>query len=224
MRRETPSVGGRAMTAALDVPGAAPRTRDLLALQALAVPMPAVARMLFVVDFRPSMLCGRTRAFRSVAAAEAVVLLGAAACAAGAEVGLLTLGCGTAVTLSARPRPIREIVAGLVRAHEAASAHALAGRLDDPPLARALSGLGRLAAPGSAVIIVSGFETPGAGLGACLARLAEEHRLQLFQIADGAAAGEARSDIAGLPAEVLNASHPPEAIAARLAALVQRAH
>lgn len=205
------------MTAALDVPGVSLRAAELLRLAPLAPPVRPPARLLLVVDFRPSMLCGRTRAFRSVAAAEAVVMLGARACAEGSEVGLLTLGCGTAVTLTARPRPLPEIVSGMVRAHEAASAHALAGMLDDPPLRRALSGLDRLTPAGSAVTIVSGFETPGAGLGACLSRLAEDHALRLCMVTDGAAAQLGSTLVAGRSAQVLNASDAPEDTAARLA-------
>ncbi len=208
------------MTAALDLPGVSLRVAELLALDPLAPTLDEIppARLLTVVDFRPSMLCGRTRAFRSVAAAEATVMLCAQACRAGSEVGLLTLGCGTAVTLTPRRRPMSEIVAGMVRAHDAASAHALAGMLDDPPLGRALSGLDRLAAPGSAVIIVSGFETPGAGLGPCLQRLAQDHDLRLYLVTDGPGAQVAHSVVCGRAARVLNASDPPEAMAARRAA------
>ena len=75
-----------------------------------------------------------------------------------------------------------------------------------------------LAAPGSAAIIVSGFETPGAGLGPCLQRLAQDHDLRLYLVTDGPGAQVAHSVVCGRAARVLNASDPPEAMAARLAA------
>ena len=73
-------------------------------------------------------------------AAEALVLLGWQAVDAGGDVALLTLGAGAPVTVApgAGAETMDRIIAGLVRAHDAAAALALAGRLDDPPMTRDL--------------------------------------------------------------------------------------
>ena len=78
------------MTAALDVPGATLHCRDLLALREVALSGRQSwepCQTMLVADFRPSMLRGLIRAFRSVAAAEALVLVGWRVAEAGGQVG-----------------------------------------------------------------------------------------------------------------------------------------
>ncbi|MCR8548406.1 hypothetical protein M4578_11235 [Salipiger sp. P9] len=207
------------MTAALDVPGAGLRADELIALRATALAGPAAlpacgGDCVLVADFRPSMLRGLIRAFRSVAAAEALALIGWRVAEAGGGVGLLALAAGEPVRVP--PGGMVAVIRGLVRAHEAAAAHALAGRLDDPPLDRALAPLRGLAAPGSALVIASGFETPGGGLADRLDGLARAHPLRLLHVTDGAGA---EPGVVGQPLLSIDASLPPEATVWRLGAL-----
>lgn len=233
------------MTAALDVPGAALRADDLIALRATALAAradPALANLpggfvtkrrgaglevaelreyqpgddlrhldrgstarsgkphvrrfheerdricLLVADFRPSMLWGLTRAFRSVAAAEALAMLGWRVVEEGGRVGLLALAAGgpVAVPVRGRSRGMLSVIGGLVRAHEAAAGHAMAGRLDDPPLDKALAPLDRIAPRGAELVIASGFERPGAGLADRLGGLERRSAIRLVQVIEAA--------------------------------------
>ncbi|SNR67075.1 DUF58 domain-containing protein [Puniceibacterium sediminis] len=145
---------------------------------------------LLVADFRPSMLWGTRRAFRSVAAAEALAMIGWRVIEAGGRVGLLALGAGesVAVPLRGRARGMLGVIGGLVRAHEAALQLALAGEQDDPPLDEALSRLGRIAPAGSELVIASGFDGPGAGLADRLSELAQRRTPRLIWVRDDLAA------------------------------------
>ncbi|MAB05993.1 MAG: hypothetical protein CML50_08255 [Rhodobacteraceae bacterium] len=211
------------VTAALDVPGATLRRHELAALREVARSgggrADAAPVTLLVADMRPSMLCGRSRAFRSVAAAEALVLLGWQAVDAGGDVALLTLGAGAPVTVApgAGAETMDRIIAGLVRAHDAAAALALAGRLDDPPMTRDLVPLDD-EPPGVRLVIASGFEMPGAGLSARLAALSARHDLWLLRVSDGPL--PERPPFPGLTTVGVDAGLPPEAVVALLAASV----
>ncbi|WP_236016598.1 hypothetical protein [Salipiger abyssi] len=208
------------MTAALDVPGAALRPAELLALRDLA-PCPAEAARpgdcLLVADFRPSMLWGLIRAFRSVAAAEALALIGWHADLAGGRVGLLALGAGAPLTVPLRAGGMAEVIAGMVSAHDTASALASAGQLDDPPLDRGLAGLAALVPDPAELVIASGFGMPGVGLAARLDLLASRHALRLLHVSDSGHTEEIGAEIAGHAALALDASLPPEAVAGMLA-------
>ncbi|WP_417742526.1 hypothetical protein [Salipiger sp.] len=210
------------MTAALDVPGAMLRSRDLLALRdiALASHTPwSPCQAMLVADFRPSMLRGLIRAFRSVAAAEALVLVGWRVTEAGGQVGLLAVGSGAPVLVapSSGAGAMQEVITGLVRAHDLAAANAMAGCLDDPPLDRSLVSLDRLTTDGE-LIIASGFETPGAALSRRLGMLSHTHVLRLIRITDLSFTGEVQDDpeapeLPGVSAISLDACLPPDAIA-----------
>ena len=212
------------MTAALDVPGVRLRVQDLMALRETARGMPGCradapsGAVLLVADFRPSMLGGMIRAFRSVAAAEALVLLGWQAFESGRPVGLLALGAGAPVTIAPR-QSMAAISVGLVRAHEDAAAYGLAGRLDDPPLGAALAPLDRLTAGVGDLVIASGFEMSGGGLPAKLLALASCHALHLLHVTDGGPGTEA-PNLPGLPFHQLDASLPPEATSQVLGGLL----
>lgn len=212
----------RRMTAALDVSGATLHRRDLLALRETALSgcrgWPPHQTML-VADFRPSMLRGVIRAFRSVAAAEALVLIGWRVAEAGGEVGLLAIGSGLPVLVApaSGAGAMPEVITGLVRAHDLAAANAMAGCLDDPPMDRSLVSLDRLTTDGE-LVIASGFETPGAALARRLGMLAHTHVLRLIRITDLTFTGEMQDDPAApdLPAASaisLDACLPPDAIA-----------
>ena len=132
------------MTAAIDIVGATLRADDLSQLRALVeagISTSLPRRVLLVADFRPSMLQGRSRAFRSVAAAEALTVLGWQVAEAGGSVGLMTLGTGAPVRvpLDAGAEGMRQVVSGFVRGHEAAAAHATAAHAT----AAAAAGLAR---------------------------------------------------------------------------------
>lgn len=145
---------------------------------------------LLVADFRPSMLWGLIRAFRSVAAAEALAMVGWRVVEEGGRVGLLAVGAGdpVMVPVRGRTRGMLAVIGGLVRAHEAAKALAVAGGLDDPPLDLALAPLERIAPRGAELVIASGFETRGGGLADRLAVLARRHVPRLLHLTDGVVA------------------------------------
>ncbi|SMX44926.1 DUF58 domain-containing protein [Actibacterium lipolyticum] len=142
-----------------------------------------------VADFRPSMLWGVRRAFRSVAAAEALARLGWQAIEAGGRVGLLAITAqGTVVVpVRGRVRGMLAVIGGLVKAHEMALA-AAADDLNDPQLDRVLVSLKRVVPSGAAIVIATGMDRAGVGLKDILGELAlrrfprllivEEHALR----------------------------------------------
>ncbi|MHA6345995.1 DUF58 domain-containing protein [Roseivivax sp. CAU 1761] len=201
---------------------------------------------LLVADFRPAMLWGTRRAFRSVAAAEALALIGWRVVEEGGRVGLLALGAGppVAVPPRGRARGMLEVIGGLVRAHEAALALALTGADRDPPLEAGLARLERIAPRGAELVIASGFDAVGPGFDDRIAALGRGRVPRLLAIRDGGTArlprgsypirlpdgsrARARIDggpapaaeirIAGLAALALDAATAPAALADRLAA------
>lgn len=203
---------------------------------------------LLVADFRPAMLWGTRRAFRSVAAAEALALVGWKVIEDGGRVGLLALGAGAPVVVPVRGRAkgMLGVIGGLVRAHEAALQLALAGERDDPPLSDGLARLVRVAPAGSELVIASGFDHPGADLADRLSELGQRRVPRLLLIRDEVArslppghypirlpgGGRARArigaqmqsdpaqdrEIAGLPALALDCGAAPAATARLLQA------
>lgn len=200
---------------------------------------------LLIADFRPSMLWGLTRAFRSVAAAEALALLGWRVVEEGGRVGLLALSADEPVVVSprGRSRGMLDVIGALIRAHDAVLEQALGGDLDDPPLLDGLSRVERIAPRGAELVIASGFETLGAGLEDRLNALGRHRAPRLVLIAEAAATRLPRGaypirmpdgtrlrvsggteielprvSIAGHPALELDAGAPVEATARRLAA------
>lgn len=145
---------------------------------------------LLVADFRPSMLWGTRRAFRSVAAAEALAMVGWRVIEDGGRVGLLALGAGTpvAVPVRGRARGMLGVIGGLVRAHDAALQLALAGERADPPLDAGLARLARVAPAGAELVIASGFDAPGSGFAQELGELAQRRTPRLLMIRDDLAA------------------------------------
>lgn len=146
---------------------------------------------LLVADFRPSMLWGTRRALCSVAAAEALAVIGWQVVDDGGRVGLLAIGAGAPVAVTARGRAagMLAVIGGLVRAHDAALRLAREGRRDggrgDVPLDAALAGATRLAPQGGAVVIASGFDAPGPGLADQLGRISQRRALWLISVMDG---------------------------------------
>ena len=143
-------------------------------------------RVVFLVaDFRPAMLWGMRRAFRSVAAAEALTRLGWQVVASGGRVGLLAICAGAPVIVGTRggTRGMLAVIGGLVRAHAAALQGAA---LTDPPLDAALSGLRLVAPRGAVLVIASALDNPGEGFEAAIGRLAQHHRPRFLLVGDHA--------------------------------------
>ena len=139
--------------------------------------------LILAADFRPSMLWGTRRAFRSVAAAEAAVLAGWRAIDRGERVGLLAFGAGEPIVMPARGRErgMLAVVGGLGTAHAAALADPGA---PEPPLTQAADLLVRVAPRGSSVVFLSGFDEPGTDFGAAVGPLLRRVQVSAFVIAD----------------------------------------
>ena len=119
---------------------------------------------LLLADFRPSMLWGTRRALRSVAAAEALAMIGWRMVESGGRVGLLAFGAGQPLYVPprGRTRGMLDVVGGLVTAHRTAlEAAASAPGAAEPPLEEALELAARLKATGGLMVLASGLEHPG---------------------------------------------------------------
>ena len=144
---------------------------------------------LLVADFRPSMFWGLRRAFRSVAAAEALALLGWNVVESGGRVGLLALTSGAPVIVAprGRTRGMLDVIGGMVEAHGQGLRAMAAGQGEDPPLDQGLSRADRLVPLGSELAIASGFDRPGPGLADRLNALARRRFPRLLLITDAEA-------------------------------------
>ena len=116
--------------------------------------------VLLVADFRPAMLFGTRRAFRSVAAAEALALVGWRAAAEGGRIGLLAAGAGEPdfVRPKGGERAMNGVIGVMARAHADALA---APDQPDPPLADALETAVGALPRGGHLILASGLDEPG---------------------------------------------------------------
>ncbi len=138
--------------------------------------------VVLLADFRPSMLFGTRRALRSVAAAEALVLLGWRIAGDGGRVGL----CAAAPEPVALPpraggRGMAALCQGLARAHEGALAappHA------DPPLGPVLERARALLPAGGHLVLASALDAPGEGFSESVAALAERVSVSLILVSD----------------------------------------
>ncbi|MCY0096496.1 DUF58 domain-containing protein [Hoeflea ulvae] len=146
-----------------------------------------------VADFRPSMLWGMRRAFRSVAAAEALAWLGWQSVEAGGRVGLLAITAEAPLIVGTRggTRGMLAVIGGLVQAHDSAMRAALAAagqstRLDEPQLGQALDGLKRIVPRGGSVVIASALDRLGEGFDAVVGNLSRYHRPMFLLIEDRA--------------------------------------
>lgn len=146
-----------------------------------------------VADFRPSMLWGMRRAFRSVAAAEALAWVGWQSVEAGGRVGLLAITAGAPVIVGTRggTRGMLAVIGGMVQAHDSAMQGAIAAagqsaRLDEPELSHALGGLKRIVPRGGSVVIASALDRLGDGFDAVVGNLARYHTPLFLQIEDRA--------------------------------------
>lgn len=116
--------------------------------------------VLLVADFRPAMLFGTRRAFRSVAAAEALAIVGWRAIAEGGRIGLIAIGAGEPAFVRPKggERAMSAVVGAMARAHADALAEADKA---DPPLADSLeTAIGALPR-GGRLVLASGLDEPG---------------------------------------------------------------
>lgn len=144
---------------------------------------------LLIADFRPPMFWGLSRAFRSVAAAEVLALIGWNLVESGGRVGLLAVTAAAPVIVPprGRTRGMLDVIGGMVEAHGAAlSALAEGQEAEDIPLDLALSRAERLVAAGAELIIASGFDAAGPALADRLDALARRRTPRLMLITDGA--------------------------------------
>jgi len=150
-----------------------------------------------VADFRPSMLWGMRRSFRSVAAAHALARLGWQAIETGGRVGLLAVTARGSLVIPTRGRVrgMLAVIGGLAKAHEMALEAAREGLgegLSDAPLDQSLTGLRRIVPSGAAIVIATGMDTPGAGFHDVLGELAGR-RYPRFLIVEDRALGALRA-------------------------------
>lgn len=139
--------------------------------------------VVLLVDLRPSMLFGTRRALRSVAAAEALVLLGWRIVGDGGRIGLVAVGAGEPVVV--RPaggeRAMTAITGALALAHARALSEAGGA---DPPLAAALTLAQSLLPSGGHLVIGSALDTPGADFDHLLTIMAERLSIRLVLVSD----------------------------------------
>lgn len=139
--------------------------------------------VLYLVDFRPPMLFGTRRAFRSVAAAEACVASAWRVIDGDGRVGLAAIGsAGTRFfgwATAARSFP--PLLVALAQAHR--DALAARGEGAEPPLAAALEEIENLA--GSfAITLATSLDAPGESFDAVAERIARRRDFCVLIVAD----------------------------------------
>jgi len=136
---------------------------------------------LLLADFRAPMLWGTRRAFRSVAASEALAVAGWRAIRAGGRVGLIAFGGADPVLVPTRGRErgMISVIGGMAEAHRAA----LAGATTEP-LAKMLTMAEQVAPRGASVYLASSFDDPGDGLELAITSLAHRVDLTILRIHD----------------------------------------
>ncbi len=141
--------------------------------------------VLLMADFRPSMLWGTRRAFRSVAAAEALSLIGWRVVENGGRVALLAFGGFEPVVVPprGRERGMVAVIGGLAAAHSAALA-AGGEPVPENALTRALEMAGRICPSGSTVYIASCLEDQGAGYELAIRALNQRCPVNVLRMTD----------------------------------------
>ncbi|MCJ2034203.1 DUF58 domain-containing protein [Methylobacterium sp. J-068] len=139
--------------------------------------------VVLLVDLRPSMLFGTKRALRSVAAAEALVLLGWRIVGDGGRVGLVALGAGEPVVV--RPASGERAMTAVTGALALAHARALAdGATQDPALTGGLTLAQSLLPSGGHLVIGSALDAPGDDFDHLLTVMAERLSIRLVLVSD----------------------------------------
>ncbi|WP_423794462.1 DUF58 domain-containing protein [Methylobacterium durans] len=138
--------------------------------------------VVLLADFRPSMLFGTRRALRSVAAAEALALLGWRIVGDGGRVGLVVGSAGEPAAL--RPAGGERAMTAVTGALALAHARALAAAGDDPPLDPLLTLAASLLPSGGHLVIASALDAPGPDFDRLLTVLAERLSIRLLLVSD----------------------------------------
>ena len=138
---------------------------------------------ILVADFRPSMLWGTRRTFRSVAAAEALCLAGWKTVIEGGRVGLIAVSAGEPVFRAAagRDRAMVGVIGAMVRAHALALDVVEA---PEPPLSVALGLAHRIAPRGAEVVVASALDERGADFPELAQQLSHRTSLSFLRIVD----------------------------------------
>lgn len=139
-----------------------------------------------VGDFRPSMLWGTRRAFRSVAAAEALAIVGWRVIEAGGRVGLVAFGVGQPILVAAKGRAggMAAVVGGIVSAHRSAVEAATANEAEIAPLDSALELAKRVTPTGGSVFLATGLDDAGEEFDLLAASLRRRCSLTVLLIVD----------------------------------------
>ncbi|KQP55162.1 DUF58 domain-containing protein [Methylobacterium sp. Leaf108] len=139
--------------------------------------------VVLLADIRPSMLFGTRRALRSVAAAEALVLLGWRIVGDGGRVGLVVASGAEPVVV--RPaggeRAMTAVTGALAQAHAAALS---LPQSDDRPLTPLLTLAQSLLPSGGHLVIASALDDPGEDFDRLLTVLAERLSISLILVSD----------------------------------------
>jgi uncharacterized protein (DUF58 family) len=139
--------------------------------------------ILLVADFRPSMLFGTRRAFRSIAGAEALAMLGWRGIGRGGRVGLLA-GNALGTRFSRQGRSERAMIA-LIGVLAESHREALADReAREPSLAEQLETAATLAVKGSTIVVATALDTPGDGFDDVVLRITRRHDLIFLLVED----------------------------------------
>jgi uncharacterized protein (DUF58 family) len=139
--------------------------------------------VVLLADFRPSMLFGTRRALRSVAAAEALALLGWRIVGDGGRIGLIAAGAGepAVVRPAGGERAMTAVTGTLAHAH----AEALARQsTSDPPLTDTLSLARSLLPSGGHLVVASALDAPGPDFESLITALAERLSIRLLLVSD----------------------------------------
>jgi len=156
---------------------------------------------LLIADFRAPMLWGTRRAFRSVAAAEQLALVGWRAIAEGGRVGLMVLSGGepTFVPVRGRERAMIAVVGGLAKAHRSALKLQVNGSRNAPPsLDNCLRMVEQIAPRGASVVLASSLDDPGEDWESVITALAHRVSFSVLHLRD---AFESNPDAGAYPFE-----------------------
>lgn len=139
--------------------------------------------VVLLADFRPSMLFGTRRALRSVAAAEALALLGWRVVGDGGRVGLIVASAGEPVVIrpSGGERAMIAVTGAMAHAHATAL---VASDKDDPPLGAMLPLARSLLPSGGHLVLASALDAPGADFDGLLTMFAERLSIRLLLVSD----------------------------------------
>lgn len=138
--------------------------------------------VVYLIDFRPSMLFGTRRAFRSVAAAEAAVILAWRTLDAQGRVGIAVASASQTRFLgwATSARAFAPLLDQLAAAHRDAldATHAA-----EPALAGALDAIGNISGA-AAVTVASAMDAPGDDFDGVAERIARRRALDILLVVD----------------------------------------